>query len=384
MSAAWTHQAKSGPAALADLSWLAEQIRQAKLPVLLVGSRGSDDATVAALHQLLEQTTLPVVETFQGAGVISRELEADTFFGRIGLFRNQVGDRLLQQSDLVITIGYDAIEYEPRNWNKENVLNIVALDTTHVQIDNNFVPQRQLIGDLAQSLSILTDNIKGYVLPDDSQATLKLLKADLRASDEPTYTPAEGNLNHPLDVIQSIQNHVTDDMTVSTDIGSHYIWMARHFKSYVPRHFLISNGMQTLGVGLPWAMTAAMVRPNVKSVSVSGDGGFFFSAMELETAVRLNLNTVHIVWNDNAHYDMVKFQEEMKYDGQSAGVDFGNIDIVKYADSFGAKGLRVTRPDELDAVLDEAFATQGPVVVDIPVDYSHNYELGSQLIQPEG
>ncbi|QEA33134.1 acetolactate synthase AlsS [Leuconostoc carnosum] len=378
------HQAKSGPAALADLSWLAEQIRQAKLPVLLVGSRGSDDTTVAALHQLLEQTTLPVVETFQGAGVISRELEADTFFGRIGLFRNQVGDRLLQQSDLVITIGYDAIEYEPRNWNKENVLNIVALDTTHVQIDNNFVPQRQLIGDLAQSLSILTDNIKGYVLPEDSQATLKLLKADLRASDEPTYTPAEGNLNHPLDVIQSIQNHVTDDMTVSTDIGSHYIWMARHFKSYVPRHFLISNGMQTLGVGLPWAMTAAMVRPNVKSVSVSGDGGFFFSAMELETAVRLNLNTVHIVWNDNAHYDMVKFQEEMKYDGQSAGVDFGNIDIVKYADSFGAKGLRVTTPDELDAVLDEAFATQGPVVVDIPVDYSHNYELGSQLIQPEG
>ncbi|MBK0039642.1 MULTISPECIES: acetolactate synthase AlsS [Leuconostoc] len=377
-------EAQQGAAAIADIDWLAEQIKQAKLPVLLVGARGSDDATVTALHHLLKQTTLPVVETFQGAGVISRDLEPETFFGRIGLFRNQTGDKLLQQADLVVTLGYDAIEYEPRNWNKENNLNIVALDTTHVQIDNNFVPKRQLIGDLAQSLDLLAERINGYQVPAESQSVLKSLKDDLRASDEPSYTPAEGNLNHPLNVIKSIQAHVTDDMTVSTDIGSHYIWMARHFKSYVARHFLISNGMQTLGVGLPWSLTAAMVRPNAKSVSVSGDGGFFFSAMELETAVRLQLNTVHIVWNDNAHYDMVKFQEEMKYNGESAGVTFGNIDIVKYAESFGAKGLRVTTPDQLDKILDEAFATEGPVVVDIPVDYSHNYELGSQLIESEG
>lgn len=376
--------AQQGAAAIKDIDWLAEQIKAAKLPVLLVGSRGSDDATVTALHQLLKQTTLPVVETFQGAGVIPRELEPETFFGRIGLFRNQTGDKLLKQSDLVITLGYDAIEYEPRNWNKENTLNIVALDTTPVQIDNNFVPQRQLVGDLAQSLRLLIERLNGYELPTTSKVVLKKLKADLRASDEPSYTPAQGNLNHPLDVIKSIQAHVTDDMTVSTDIGSHYIWMARHFKSYVARHYLISNGMQTLGVGLPWALAAAMVRPNAKSVSVSGDGGFFFSAMELETAVRLGLNTVHIVWNDNAYYDMVKFQEEMKYNGQSAGVKFGNIDLVKYAESFGAKGLRVETPDDLDTVLDEAFSTQGPVVVDIPVDYSHNYELGSQLIGSEG
>ena len=376
--------AKQGAASLADLDWLAGKIKQAKLPVLLVGARASDDQSVAALHKLLNQVSLPVVETFQGAGVISRDLEEASYFGRIGLFRNQTGDKLLQQSDLVITLGYDAIEYEPRNWNKENNLNIVTLDTTPVQIDNNFVPQRQLIGDLSQSIDLLTERINGYQLPDSSQKNLHDLKTDLRLSNEPTYTPAEGNLNHPLTVIKSIQAHVTDDMTVSTDIGSHYIWMARHFKSYVARHFLISNGMQTLGVGLPWAMTAAMVRPNAKSVSVSGDGGFFFSAMELETAVRLNLNTVHIVWNDNAHYDMVKFQEEMKYNGESAGVNFGNIDLVKYAEAFGAKGLRVMTPADLDAVLDEAFATKGPVVVDIPVDYSHNYELGSQLIHGEG
>ncbi|GAP03397.1 acetolactate synthase [Fructobacillus pseudoficulneus] len=375
---------QQGAAAIADLDWLAEQIKAAKLPVLLVGARGSDDATVEALHALLKETPLPVVETFQGAGVISRELEESSYFGRIGLFRNQTGDKLLKQADLVVTVGYDAIEYEPRNWNKENDLNIVALDVAPVQIDNNFVPQRQLIGDLSQSLTLLKDRVAGYQVPAASQGILQEMKDDLKAADEPSYTPAVPTLNHPLNVVKALQNHVTDDMTVSTDIGSHYIWMARHFKSYVPRHFLMSNGMQTLGVGLPWAMVAAMVRPNAKSVSVSGDGGFFFSAMELETAVRLHLNTVHIVWNDNNHYDMVKFQEEMKYDGVAAGVDFGNIDIVKYAEAFGAKGLRVDTPADLDAVLTEAFATEGPVVVDVPVDYSHNYELGSQLIESEG
>ena len=211
--------AKQGAASLADLDWLAGKIKQAKLPVLLVGARASDDQSVAALHKLLNQVSLPVVETFQGAGVISRDLEETSYFGRIGLFRNQTGDKLLQQSDLVITLGYDAIEYEPRNWNKENNLNIVALDTTPVQIDNNFVPQRQLIGDLSQSIDLLTERINGYQLPDASQKNLHDLKTDLRLSNEPTYTPAEGNLNHPLTVIKSIQAHVTDDMTVSTDIG---------------------------------------------------------------------------------------------------------------------------------------------------------------------
>lgn len=375
--------ARMGSAAIDDIAWLAEQIKQAEMPVLLVGARGSDDATTEALHELLTQTTLPVVETYQGAGVISRDLEEKTFFGRIGFFRNQVGDQLLAQSDLVVTVGYDAIEYEPRNWNKDADLRIVALDTAAVQIDNNFTPERQLIGALADTLSVLKDKVAGYELPVASQNKLAELKAALRAADEPKYTPADAGLNHPLNVIKSLQNHMTDEMTLTSDIGSHYLWLGRHFKSYVPRHFLISNGMQTLGVGLPWAMVAAMVRPNAKAVSVSGDGGFFFSGVELATAVQMNLNTVHIVWQDNHHYDMVKFQEEMKYDGKSAGVKIADIDIVKFAEAAGAKGLRVDSPDQLDAVLDEAFATEGPVVVEVPVDYSHNYELMSQLIESE-
>jgi len=374
---------KMGAANTNDIAWLAEQVKAAKLPVILVGQRGSDDETVASLRALLEQTNLPVVETFQGAGVISRELEPSTFYGRVGLFRNQPGDQLLAASDLVITVGYDAIEYEPRNWNVNNDLNIVTIDTAYAQIDNHFVPERQLIGTIAETLDALKDEIAGYELNDEALATLAHTKQQLHELDNQTYTPAEAHLNHPLNVVKALQARVTDDMTVASDIGSHYIWMARHFKSFVPRHFLISNGMQTLGVGLPWAMVAAMVRPNSKAISVSGDGGFFFSGQELSTAVDMKLNTISLVWNDNHRYDMVKFQEEKKYNGQSAGIQLAPIDIVKFAESMGAKGLRVESPDQLDAVLDEAFATEGPVVIDIPVDYSHNFEL-AQLVAQEG
>src|SRR5699024_10179727 len=159
-------------------------------------------------------------------------------------------------------------------------------------------------------------------------------------------------------------------MTVSVDVGSFYIWMARHFRSYNPRHLLFSNGMQTLGVALPWAISAALGRPNTQIVSVSGDGGFLFCSQDLETAVRLGLNIVHMIWNDG-NYVMVKFQEELMY-VMSAGVNFGSVDFLKDVESFGASCFRVETAQELEKVLDHAFATEGPVVFDVPVDYSDN------------
>ncbi len=186
---------------------------------------------------------------------------------------------------------------------------------------------------------------------------------------------------HPLAIIQELQALTTDDMTVAVDVGSFYIWMARHFRSYEPRHLLFSNGMQTLGVALPWAIAASLVRPHSKAISVSGDGGFLFSGQELETAVRLHSNLVQIIWNDG-HYDMVKFQEEKKY-GRNAAVDFGPVDFVQYAESFGAKGLRVTDAANLRSVLEEAFNTDGPVVVDIPVDYSENSKLAADMLDDQ-
>ncbi|MFC6180641.1 acetolactate synthase AlsS [Lactiplantibacillus daowaiensis] len=369
---------KLGPASPVEATLLAQKIKAAKLPVLLVGMRASSPEVTQAIRNLVTAANLPVVETFQAAGVISRDLEAQHFFGRVGLFRNQPGDMLLKKSDLVIAIGYDPIEYEPRNWNAEGKSRIVVIDAMRAELDHNFQPETELVGDIAQTLDFLLPYMQGYDISDTAKTYLGELQERLQTRDFVPNIDENSNLNHPLSVIAALQQRVTDDMTVTVDVGSFYIWMARHFRSYEPRHLLFSNGMQTLGVALPWAIAAALVRPNTQIVSVAGDGGFLFSGQELETAVRLNLNIVQLIWNDG-HYDMVKFQEEMKY-GQSAAVDFGPVDFVKYAESFGATGLRVEQPSDLEAVLDQAFATDGPVVVDIPIDYSDNQALGQTML----
>lgn len=367
---------KLGSASADDIRYLAERIREAKLPVLLVGMRGSSEKETLAIRQLVEKTALPVVETFQAAGVISRELEAH-FFGRVGLFRNQPGDMLLKRSDLVIAIGYDPIEYEARNWNAEKDARIIVIDEAPAEIDPFMQPERELIGDISATLDLLTGSLEPQQVSEDAKEYLASLQAKLTERDI-VQLKGEAGILHPLEVINTLQSKVTDDMTVTVDVGSHYIWMARHFRSYEPRHLLFSNGMQTLGVALPWAISAALVRPNTQIVSVSGDGGFLFSAQDLETAVRKKLNIVHLIWNDG-HYNMVEFQEKMKYQ-RASGVDFGPVDFVKYAEAFGAKGIRATSVEELEKALEEGFATEGPVIIDIPIDYRDNEKLGETIL----
>ncbi|NRE65706.1 acetolactate synthase AlsS [Enterococcus faecium] len=367
---------KLGSASADDIRYLAERIREAKLPVLLVGMRGSSEKETLAIRQLVEKTALPVVETFQAAGVISRELEAH-FFGRVGLFRNQPGDMLLKRSDLVIAIGYDPIEYEARNWNAEKDARIIVIDEAPAEIDPFMQPERELIGDISATIDLLTGSLEPQQVSEDAKEYLDSLQVKLTERDI-VQSKGEAGILHPLEVINTLQSKVTDDMTVTVDVGSHYIWMARHFRSYEPRHLLFSNGMQTLGVALPWAISAALVRPNTQIVSVSGDGGFLFSAQDLETAVRKKLDIVHLIWNDG-RYNMVEFQEKMKYQ-RASGVDFGPVDFVKYAEAFGAKGIRATSIEELEKALEEGFATEGPVIIDIPIDYRDNEKLGETIL----
>ncbi|HGL8700804.1 TPA: acetolactate synthase AlsS [Streptococcus agalactiae] len=375
---------KLGSASVLDINYLAQAINNAVLPVLLLGNGASLEGVTAAVRRLLDAVKLPVVETFQGAGIVSRELEDETFFGRVGLFRNQPGDMLLKRADLVIAIGYDPIEYEARNWNAEISARIIVIDVEQAEIDTYFQPERELIGDMAHTLDLLLPAIKGYELPEGSKEYLKGLRNNIEnVSDVKFDRDSAHGLVHPLDLIDVLQENTTDDMTVTVDVGSHYIWMARYFKSYEARHLLFSNGMQTLGVALPWAISAALLRPNTKVISVSGDGGFLFSAQELETAVRLHLPIVHIIWNDGK-YNMVEFQEEMKY-GRSSGVDFGPVDFVKYAESFGAKGYRVDSKDSFEETLKQALidAENGPVLIDVPIDYKDNVTLGETILPDE-
>lgn len=359
-----------------DINDVIEAIKNASFPVLLAGMRSSSAEETNAIRKLVERTNLPVVETFQGAGVISRELE-NHFFGRVGLFRNQVGDELLRKSDLVVTIGYDPIEYEASNWNKELDTQIINIDEVQAEITNYMQPKKELIGNIAKTIEMISVKVDEPFINQQHLDELEQLRTHIDEETGIKATHEEGIL-HPVEIIESMQKVLTDDTTVTVDVGSHYIWMARNFRSYNPRHLLFSNGMQTLGVALPWAISAALVRPNTQVVSVAGDGGFLFSSQDLETAVRKNLNIIQLIWNDGK-YNMVEFQEEMKYK-RSSGVDFGPVDFVKYAESFGAKGLRVTNQEELEAAIKEGYETDGPVLIDMPVNYKDNIKLSTNML----
>ncbi|AEB25800.1 MULTISPECIES: acetolactate synthase AlsS [Bacillus amyloliquefaciens group] len=367
---------KQGPAPEEAVSAAIAKIQTAKLPVLLVGMKGGRPEAVKQIRKLLAKTKLPFVETYQGAGTLSRELE-DQYFGRIGLFRNQPGDLLLEQADVVLTIGYDPIEYDPKFWNVNGDRDIIHLDEIQADIDHAYQPELELLGDIAATVKQIEHDAVRFDMGSREREVLNELKQILSDS-EKAPSDHKSDRVHPLQIVQELRSAIADDVTVTCDIGSHAIWMSRYFRAYEPLKLMISNGMQTLGVALPWAIAATLVNPGEKVVSVSGDGGFLFSAMELETAVRLKSPIVHLVWNDST-YDMVAFQQMKKYNRTSC-VDFGNIDIVKYAESFGATGLRVESPEQLADVLQKGLNTEGPVIIDIPVDYSDNVHLSSDML----
>ncbi|MED3384466.1 acetolactate synthase AlsS [Bacillus subtilis] len=370
---------KLGPAADDAISAAIAKIQTAKLPVVLVGMKGGRPEAIKAVRKLLKKVQLPFVETYQAAGTLSRDLE-DQYFGRIGLFRNQPGDLLLEQADVVLTIGYDPIEYDPKFWNVNGDRTIIHLDEIIADIDHAYQPDLELIGDIPSTINHIEHDAVKVEFAEREQKILSDLKQYMHEGEQ---VPADWKSDraHPLEIVKELRNAVDDHVTVTCDIGSHAIWMSRYFRSYEPLTLMISNGMQTLGVALPWAIGASLVKPGEKVVSVSGDGGFLFSAMELETAVRLKAPIVHIVWNDST-YDMVAFQQLKKYNRTSA-VDFGNIDIVKYAESFGATGLRVESPDQLADVLRQGMNAEGPVIIDVPVDYSDNINLASDKLPKE-
>jgi acetolactate synthase I/II/III large subunit len=352
-------------------------INQAKLPVLLLGLLASRKETAEAIRSFVAKTRVPVVCTYQGAGVVPRE-HFRQFGGRIGLFHTQPADNLLDAADVVIAVGYDAIEYEPALWNRDNKRSIVHIDAVPAEIDKDYRPTVELIGNIASTVRALTEQVDVLRLP-TATAFLHEVERDRTRFIEQA-SAMNGTPIHPMRLVHEVQKLMSDDMTICSDMGSFHIWMARHLYSFRARQILMTNGQQTLGVALPWAIAASLVRPSEKVISISGDGGFLFSAMELETAVRLKCNFVHLVWIDSA-YDMVKFQEVAKY-GRASGTDFGPVDVVRFAEAFGAQGLRIDRPDEISSTLRKALVMQGPVLVGIPVDYRDNHRL-MEIVRPE-
>lgn len=366
---------QSGSAPLNEIIAVAKLLNQAKNPILLLGLMASQPANTQAIRRLLHHSKIPVTSTYQAAGVVD-QAHFDHFAGRVGLFNNQAGDKLLQQADLIITIGYSPVEYDPALWNNGQAT-LIHLDILPAEIDAAYQPEKELLGDIAATLEVLNQQIHSpVILTSQTQAILEE-RCRQRRDLANRADKMSGFAIHPLRLVREMQDIVNNDVTLCVDMGSFHIWIARYLYSFRARQILMSNGQQTMGVALPWAIAAALVNPQQKVVSVSGDGGFMQSSMELETAVRLKSNLLHIIWVDNG-YNMVEIQEQKKYH-RSSGVSFGPIDFKMYAESFGAKGFAVESADELTVKLHQAMDTQGPAVIAIPVDYSDNYRLMEEL-----
>lgn len=354
---------------------VASQIARAKNPVLLLGLMASQPGNSEALHRLLDRSHIPVTSTYQAAGAV-RQDHFSRFAGRVGLFNNQAGDRLLRQADLIITIGYSPVEYEPAMWNS-GTATLVHIDVLPADADNCYLPDAELVGDIAATLDKLAARIASPLqLSSEAAAIL----ADRQQQRELLSLQGQ-NLNqfalHPLRIVRAMQDIINSDVTLTVDMGSFHIWIARYLYSFRARQIMISNGQQTMGVALPWAIGAWLVDPGRKVVSVSGDGGFLQSSMELETAVRLKANILHIIWVDE-EYNMVAMQEQKKYQRVS-GVKFGPVDFKAYAEAFGAAGFAVESAAALEPTLRKAMDVQGPAVVAVPVDYADNPMLMGQL-----
>lgn len=402
---------------LRDIVKAADAINAARLPVLLCGMFASEHSAALALRGLLKRHAMPVVSTFQGTGVAGREF-LDLYGGRIGLVHNTPADALLDMADVVVAVGYDPVEYDCDLWNDEEKAKhrrIVHVDLTAAELDNAYVPYVEVVGGIAPSVESLTQLLRERGAQEyEGCAPLARANDDAFAARK-AHASDDAYPMHPLRLVSDLQTLLSrpdgERYTLALDMGSHHIFCARYLHALHPRQVMISNGQQTMGVSLPWAVSAAFdardpgssshrtwSRPSVRTavsaravslrggfpterriMSLSGNGGFLFCAQELETAVRYNLHFVHIVWVDGT-LNMVKIQQLKKY-GAECAVDLGRLDYVKFAESFGARGFHVAAADDFLPTLERALEMQGPVIISVDVDYSHNGELFKDSIE---
>jgi acetolactate synthase-1/2/3 large subunit len=354
------------------LKTAAELINRSRYPIILSGngvirSRASD-----ALRDLVGRAKLPAATTFMGKGTISAE--SDLHAGTIGL---QARDHVIcgfDRADLVIAVGYDLVEYSSRHWNPDADKAIIHIDSVPAEVEASYVPSIQLIGDIRATLARLTPLLE----PRSDGVYYRRLK-EFVVSEHEAHAEDAGLTVAPQKIVHDIRRALGRNDVLLSDVGAHKLWIARLYPAYEPNTVLISNGFASMGFAVPAAIAAKLVHPDRRVLAACGDGGFLMNVQELETAHRLGLAIVYLIFNDNG-YGLIKWKQMGKYNA-GFGVDLGNPDFVKLAESFGARGYRVRDAADLGHILREAFEGEGSAVIDVPVDYGENYKLSERLGQ---
>ncbi|MHC5115275.1 MAG: thiamine pyrophosphate-dependent enzyme, partial [Planctomycetota bacterium] len=281
----------------------------------------------------------------------------------------------MDHADLIITIGFDIVEYHPRLWNSQHH-EILHIDFLPAEVDNDYPVSAEVIGDIANALWQLNERLGDGAPMFDIAERKTVRDAMLAEISEHQYDQTTGVIK-PQKVLWDVREFLGPADIVLSDVGAHKMWIARHYQCVEPNTCLISNGFCSMGFALPGAMAAAMVHPERKVLAICGDAGALMNIQDLETAVRLGLNFVLMIWEDH-EYGLIKWKQQSHF-GQHSDLAFTNPDWVKLAEAFGCTGISVTDSGDLMDGLERAFAVDGPAILAVAIDYAENMKLTERL-----
>jgi len=354
-----------------------ERIENAKSPILVIGAGANRKITGKMLLELVEQTGMPFVTTQLGKGVIDER--HNSFMGNAALSAGDFVHRAIEAADLIINVGHDVIE-KPPFFMEVGGTEVIHVSFRSAEVDPVYFPQVEVVGDIGNAIWRIKEGLSNSSSWDFSRMA-EVRKAG-RAHEAEGTDDARFPI-YPQRLVSEVRKVIPDDGIVCLDNGVYKIWFARNYTAHQPNTVLLDNALATMGAGLPSAMAAKLVNPDKKVIAICGDGGFMMNSQEMETAVRLKQDLVILILNDSA-YGMIRWkQANMGF--KDWGLEYNNPDFVKYAESYGAKGYRVSSVDDLASILDTALNSKGVHLIDCPVDYTENDEiLNSQIKERSG
>ena len=365
------HPALYPEPAIAQLKEAALLISQAKHPIILAGNGVVRADAGKSLADFAKQLNIPVANTFMAKGIVP--FRHPMALGSVGLQSNDYANCGFSGADVIICIGYDMVEYHPHLWHPSRDRTLIHVDANHAEVDAHYTPALSVIGNINQSLSQLAD----LTTPHQGKA-MRTLRNGLIKEMNQYRNDAEFPIK-PQKIIWDLRTALDLKDIVICDVGAHKMWMARMFRCEHPNTCIISNGFASMGIAVPGAIAAKLAHPERKVVAVTGDAGFLMNAQEIETAMRLNIAIVVLIWND-ASYGLIEWKQHNQF-GRSSHVKFTNPDFVQYAESFGATGVRIEAVEQLMPALKHALAQDTVTIIDCPVDYRENLKLTESLGQ---
>ena len=353
-----------------ELLAAAELIRNAANPIILAGNGVSRAQAAPALREFVRATGIGVAETFMGKGAL--DYEDVHALGTVGLQSRDYALAGFEDADVVITVGYDLVEHSPQNWNPRKNKTIVCVDSVASEVDEYFVTEIDLIGDLYHILSRLTEELRHEPRTTRSSRLDDIVLGRFEAAKHDDAFPMQ-----PPRVLWDIRQALGRHDLLISDVGLHKLWIARMFPAHEPNTVLIANGLAGMGIALPTAIAAKLVNPGRHVVTVNGDGGFLMNVQELETARRLKTPIVNVIW-ENSQFGSIVWKQDKKF-GRHFGTDFTNPDFVKLADAFGLPAWRCEKVDDFSAHLRHALSLDVPSVIVVPIDYSLDVSISEEL-----